>query len=71
MSAGPLNVTLLDIDPRVQAMLECFFPGQATGDAIREVLINEGGNSSPAGRLPVTWPMYASQVCFLYQHFYT
>ncbi|GFO34682.1 beta-d-xylosidase 1 [Plakobranchus ocellatus] len=62
MSAGPLNVTLLDADSRVSAILECFFPGQATGDAIREVLINKGNNSSPAGRLPVTWPLYASQV---------
>ncbi|RUS72324.1 hypothetical protein EGW08_019916 [Elysia chlorotica] len=62
MNAGPLNVTFLDVDPRVQAILECFFPGQATGDAIKEVLINTGGNSSPAGRLPVTWPLHASQI---------
>ncbi|GFR59929.1 beta-D-xylosidase 1 [Elysia marginata] len=62
MNAGPVNVTFLDMDSKVQAILECFFPGQATGDAIREVLINKGGNSSPAGRLPVTWPLYASQI---------
>uniref|UniRef100_A0A0B7B209 beta-glucosidase n=1 Tax=Arion vulgaris TaxID=1028688 RepID=A0A0B7B209_9EUPU len=43
-------------------LMECFFPAQATGDALVAVLTNKGGNSSPAGRLPMTWPMFASQI---------
>ncbi|BFZ18771.1 hypothetical protein BsWGS_21810 [Bradybaena similaris] len=61
-NAGPLNVTFADESPRVDAILECFYPGQATGDALIKVLTNSDGRSSPAGRLSVTWPKYASQL---------
>ncbi|GFO34072.1 beta-d-xylosidase 4, partial [Plakobranchus ocellatus] len=61
-NAGPLNITFADVNPRVDAILECFFPGQGTGEAIINVLFNKGGNSSPAGRLPMTWPKYAWQI---------
>ncbi|CAL1527276.1 unnamed protein product [Lymnaea stagnalis] len=55
-NAGPLNITFADESSQVDAILECFFPAQATGDAIANVLINKGGVYSPAGRLPITWP---------------
>lgn len=61
-NAGPLNITFADESDRVDAILECFYPGQGTGDALVNVLTNKGGNSSPAGRLSVTWPKYASQL---------
>jgi beta-glucosidase len=47
----------------VVAIMECFFPAQATGEAIRMVLTNSGNNSNPGGRLPFTWLMYDYQVC--------
>ncbi|KAK3700274.1 hypothetical protein RRG08_033552 [Elysia crispata] len=61
-NAGPLNVTFADDDKNVAAILECFFPGQSTGDAIVNVLTNKDGKNSPAGRLPNTWPLTLSQV---------
>nr|KAG5696802.1 hypothetical protein BaRGS_012825 [Batillaria attramentaria] len=61
-NAGPLNVTWADQHPGVTAILECFFPAQTTGTALLHVLTNYGGTSSPAGRLPNTWPQFASQV---------
>ncbi|KAK7483298.1 hypothetical protein BaRGS_00025465 [Batillaria attramentaria] len=61
-NAGPLNVTWADQHPGVTAILECFFPAQTTGTALLHVLTNYGGTSSPAGRLPNTWPQFASQI---------
>jgi beta-glucosidase len=62
-NGGPLDITWAKLNPKVHAILECFFPGQATGDAIYATLTATGGvNSVPAGRLPATWPSYLSQV---------
>ncbi|BFZ18920.1 hypothetical protein BsWGS_21959 [Bradybaena similaris] len=61
-NAGPLNLTVFDQVDRIVAILECFLPAQATGDALAAVLVNKGGNSSPGGRLPITWPKLASQI---------
>ncbi|XP_059161838.1 xylan 1,4-beta-xylosidase-like isoform X2 [Physella acuta] len=61
-NAGPLNVSAADDNNRIEAIIECFFPAQAAGEAIRNVLTNAGGNSSPAGRLPLTWPYYYDQL---------
>lgn len=61
-NGGPLNVTWADQHPSVSAILELWFPGQTTGAALLEVLTNKGGNSSPAGRLPATWPLLANQI---------
>ena len=60
--AGPVNISFADQNPRVDAILECFFPAQATGEALRHFLLNDVKGASPAGRLPYTWPMVASQV---------
>ncbi|XP_069126419.1 uncharacterized protein [Argopecten irradians] len=61
-NTGPLNITWAEQNDRVAAILECFFPAQATGEAIFRVLTNKGDNSNPAARLPFTWPHYANQV---------
>ncbi|XP_060068513.1 uncharacterized protein LOC132548653 isoform X2 [Ylistrum balloti] len=61
-NAGPLNITWAEQSGRVDAILECFFPAQAAGEAIFRVLTNNGDNGNPAARLPFTWPLYASQV---------
>ncbi|CAG5114564.1 unnamed protein product [Candidula unifasciata] len=62
MNAGPLNISVFDESDRVSAIMECFFPAQAAGDALAAVLSNRGGNSSPAGRLPMTWPRFDWQI---------
>ncbi|XP_046550190.1 probable beta-D-xylosidase 2 [Haliotis rubra] len=61
-NAGPLNVTWAVENPKVNAIMELFLPAQATGEALRRVLLAEGPNSVPAGRLPVTWPRYIDTV---------
>ncbi|KAK7108531.1 uncharacterized protein [Littorina saxatilis] len=61
-NAGPVNISFADQDPRVSAILECFFPAQATGEALRHVLLNDVKGAVPAGRLPYTWPLLASQM---------
>ncbi|KAH9492175.1 putative beta-D-xylosidase 2 [Bulinus truncatus] len=61
-NAGPLNVTFADESDQVDAILECFFPAQATGDALVNLLTNKNGSYSPAGRLPMTWPRYEWQL---------
>jgi beta-glucosidase len=60
-NAGPLDVSWAQNNPRVAAILEAFFPAQATGEALRMVLLNEGFFGNPAGRLPATWPMTVGQ----------
>lgn len=57
-SAGPLNVSFADADDRVAAIIQCFFPAQALGPALSNVL----RKYSPAGRSPYTWPMWDSQL---------
>ncbi|XP_071112529.1 uncharacterized protein [Haliotis cracherodii] len=61
-NGGPLNITWAAESSNVQAIIELFFPAQSTGEALRRVLLAEGPNSVPAGRLPVTWPMYMDTV---------
>ncbi|XP_070191027.1 uncharacterized protein [Littorina saxatilis] len=61
-NAGPVNITFADQDPRVSAIMECFFPAQATGEALRHVLLNDVKGAVPAGRLPFTWPLLATDV---------
>ncbi|KAK7108540.1 uncharacterized protein [Littorina saxatilis] len=61
-SAGPVNISFADQDPRVSAIMQGFLPAQAAGDALRHVLLNDVKGAVPAGRLPYTWPMFASQL---------
>ena len=48
----------------VGAIIQSFFPGQGAGEALRRVLARapDGSVSSPAARLPYTWPMTLDQV---------
>ncbi|XP_070191048.1 uncharacterized protein [Littorina saxatilis] len=61
-NANPVNISFAHDDSRVAAILECFYPAQAAGDAIRHVLLNDVKGAVPAGRLPYTWPLLASQL---------
>ncbi|KAK7491119.1 hypothetical protein BaRGS_00017683, partial [Batillaria attramentaria] len=61
-SGGPLNISMADTDDRVSAIAQCFLPAQAAGKAVRHFLLNDVTGAVPAGRLPYTWPLLASQV---------
>ncbi|KAK7108525.1 hypothetical protein V1264_016258 [Littorina saxatilis] len=61
-TAGPVNISFADRDPDVRAIMQCFLPAQATGQAVRHVLLNDVKGAVPAGRLPYTWPLLASQL---------
>jgi beta-glucosidase len=57
VSGSPLAVGFAD--ERAGALLQAFYPGQAGGTALADVLF---GNYSPAGRLPVTFPRSLADV---------
>ncbi|XP_068125171.1 uncharacterized protein [Hyperolius riggenbachi] len=60
-NAGPVDIAWAKENEGVHAILECFFPAQATGTAIAKVLFGAEG-ANPAGRLPATWPAGMEQV---------
>lgn len=47
------------------AILAAWYPGEAGGLALAEVLF---GDYNPAGRLPVTWPVHEGQLPLVYNH---
>ncbi|XP_019615390.1 PREDICTED: probable beta-D-xylosidase 6 [Branchiostoma belcheri] len=60
-NAGPLDISWAKDNDAVKAIVECFLPAQATGEALRRMFLNEN-NANPAGRLPFTWPASMDQV---------
>nr|KAG5706790.1 hypothetical protein BaRGS_004125 [Batillaria attramentaria] len=54
-TGSQLDINFIDEDDRVSAIVECFLPAQATGNAIRHMLLNDAPGAVPAGRLPFTW----------------
>ncbi|XP_060568312.1 uncharacterized protein LOC132726918 isoform X1 [Ruditapes philippinarum] len=61
-SGGPVNISFADKNPRIEAILQCFFPAQATGEALLYTIGMATVDASPAGRLPYTWYDTADQV---------
>jgi beta-glucosidase len=49
----------------VPSILDVWYPGDAGGDAIADVLF---GNYNPAGRLPITFPVHEAQLPLYYNH---
>lgn len=62
-SAGPLDISWADQSPHISAIVQCFFPAQATGTALYMMLVNnQRTDSNPSARLPLTWPASMNQV---------
>ena len=52
-------------DEHVPAILQAWYPGSRAGEAVASALL---GDTSPAGRLPFTWPRHVGQVPLIYAH---
>ncbi len=50
---------------RVNAVVDAWYPGEEGGHAVADVLF---GDSDPAGRLPITFPMSEGQLPLVYDH---
>ncbi len=61
MKGRPL--TLENVDEKASAILETWFLGTTTGDAIADVLF---GDYNPSGKLPVTYPRNVGQIPIFY-----
>ncbi|WP_263366551.1 beta-glucosidase BglX [Edaphobacter bradus] len=63
MNARPLDITWASA--HVPAILEAWYPGTEGGNAVAALL---GGDASPGGKLPVSWPRDAGQEPLYYSH---
>ena len=61
MKGRPL--TLENVDEKASAILETWYLGTTTGDAISDVLF---GDYNPSGKLPVTYPRNVGQIPIFY-----
>jgi beta-glucosidase len=63
MNGRPLSINWLN--DNVEGILETWFAGTMTGDAVSQVLF---GDYNPSGKLPVTFPRSVGQVPIYYNH---
>jgi beta-glucosidase len=63
INGGPLAVNYLQ--EKAHAIVECWYAGQQTGQAVTDVLF---GKVSPSGKLTVTFPRSVGQVPDYYDH---
>ncbi len=62
---GGSAITMQKWIDKVPAILDVWYPGDAGGNAIADVLF---GDYNPAGRLPITFPIHESQLPLYYNH---
>ena len=62
---GGSAITMSSWLDRVQGVVQVWYPGEEGGRAIADVL---AGDVSPAGRLPITFPMEEGQLPLSYNH---
>jgi beta-glucosidase len=62
-STRPLDLSWAS--EHVPAIMDCYFGGTETGDAVADLLV---GDAVPGGKLPVTWPRNVGQIPIYYAH---
>jgi beta-glucosidase len=62
---GGSAITMSHWLDRVAAVIDVWYPGEAGGQAVAEVLF---GDVNPAGRLPITFPRNEGQLPLVYNH---
>jgi beta-glucosidase len=62
---GGSAVTMRDWIDGVGAVLDVWYPGEAGGDAVADMIF---GDRNPGGRLPITFPMSEGQLPLTYNH---
>lgn len=62
---GGSAITMSSWIDRVDGILDVWYPGVEGGNAVADVLF---GDYSPAGRLPITFPVHESQLPLYYNH---
>jgi beta-glucosidase len=62
---GGSAITMTNWLNNVDAVLDIWYPGEEGGNALADVLF---GDASPAGRLPITFPLHEAQLPLVYNH---
>jgi len=62
---GGSAITMSSWIDRVGGVVDAWYPGEQGGNAVADVLF---GDANPAGRLPITFPMYEGQLPLYYNH---
>jgi beta-glucosidase len=62
---GGSAITMNNWIDQVPAILDVWYPGDAGGEAVADVLF---GNRSPSGKLPITFPVSEAQLPLVYNH---
>ncbi len=62
---GGSAITMNDWIREVDGILDVWYPGEEGGNAVAEVLF---GKYNPAGRLPITFPVFEGQLPLVYNH---
>jgi beta-glucosidase len=62
---GGSSITMNNWMENAGAILHAWYPGEEGGNAVAEILF---GDINPAGRLPVTFPVFEGQLPLVYNH---
>jgi beta-glucosidase len=62
---GGSAITMSTWMDKVDGIVQAWYPGEAGGQAVAEVLF---GDYNPAGRLPITFPVFEGQLPMVYNH---